>query len=262
MTTSAISQPSNTALIQVPVFTGKQPGALGPRCLPVTLVGATLVANPVQIIDLQNVQARKFIDFIQTIFVDNSLNLVPISINIAGTGQTITVGGQTQGYYPVLCPNPPKFTVSAQGASANINFEFLNVYLSQVWTSANAVIPISGGLVQVADPALDALISSGALAVRDSSGISTTSAVTRTALTGALQTVLAANPARTGAAFFNEQGASTILYLKAGAGASATSYTIPMAANSYYELPFKWQGVITGLSSTAAGFVVATEFTP
>lgn len=63
-------------------------------------------------------------------------------------------------------------------------------------------------------------------------------------------TLLESNPLRIGATIFNEGTATLTLHL--GAGASATVYTLVMAATGYYELPFGYTGIVTGLWSAAS----------
>jgi len=72
-------------------------------------------------------------------------------------------------------------------------------------------------------------------------------------------TVLASNAARYGATVQNDS--SAILYLKFGAAASTTSYTVQMAANSYYEVPFGYTGILAGLWVSATGSARVTEIT-
>lgn len=73
-------------------------------------------------------------------------------------------------------------------------------------------------------------------------------------------TLLAANANRRGASFYNDSSAT--LYLKCGSTASLTSFTIPVEPRGYYELPFKYAGIIDGIWSSAAGGAVRiTEFT-
>src|SRR5690606_14803827 len=64
-------------------------------------------------------------------------------------------------------------------------------------------------------------------------------------------TILAANPARTGASVYNDSAA--ILYLKLGTTASTTSFTIKMQPESYYEVPFGYTGVLNGIWASATG---------
>lgn len=72
-------------------------------------------------------------------------------------------------------------------------------------------------------------------------------------------TILAANTARMGAQFYNDSTA--ILYLKFGTTASATSFTVPLAAATYYELPGGYTGNIDGIWVSANGACRVTELT-
>lgn len=75
-------------------------------------------------------------------------------------------------------------------------------------------------------------------------------------------TVLASNANRLGATFFNDSTSS--LYLKFGATASATSFTVLIAPQGYYELPTPhlYTGIVDGIwSSDASGAVRVTELT-
>ena len=90
--------------------------------------------------------------------------------------------------------------------------------------------------------------------LRSSTGTSTTVASSATVVT-----LLAANTARLGATCYNES--TVVLYLKLGATASITSYTVQMAASSYYEVPFGYTGIITGLWASATGNARVGELT-
>lgn len=62
-------------------------------------------------------------------------------------------------------------------------------------------------------------------------------------------TFLVANPSRKGATIWND--ASANLFVKFGTGASDTSFTVRLSSNSYYEVPFGYTGMITGIWATA-----------
>lgn len=72
-------------------------------------------------------------------------------------------------------------------------------------------------------------------------------------------TLLAENAARKGATIYNDSTA--ILGLKLGATASATSFTVKMQPDAYYELPFGYTGIIDGIWIVASGSARITEFT-
>jgi hypothetical protein len=71
--------------------------------------------------------------------------------------------------------------------------------------------------------------------------------------------LLASNTARKNATFFNDSTA--VLYLKFGATASTTSYTVQIPSNGYYELPNGkvYNGAIDGIWAAANGAVRITE---
>lgn len=73
-------------------------------------------------------------------------------------------------------------------------------------------------------------------------------------------TVLAANTARIGCTIYNDSTA--ILYLALGATtASVTNYTVQIAANAYYEVPFNTTMALSGIWAAANGFARVTELT-
>ena len=90
----------------------------------------------------------------------------------------------------------------------------------------------------------------------------TSSSVVSVARNAASTTILAANGYRNGASIFNYSNA--VLYLRLSAGtASSTSYSTKLGAQSYFEVPTKYSGVITGIwASAGIGNAYVTEYTP
>lgn len=85
-----------------------------------------------------------------------------------------------------------------------------------------------------------------------------TSSVTSVADTASSTTLLASNANRLGATIHNDS--TVALYLKLGATASTTSFTVKMAADSYYEVPANYTGIIDGIwASDASGSARITE---
>jgi hypothetical protein len=73
-------------------------------------------------------------------------------------------------------------------------------------------------------------------------------------------TLKASNTARIGLLIYNDS--SSALYVKFGATASTTSFTIKIAANSYYEMPNPiYTGIVDGIWASANGFAYVTELT-
>lgn len=70
-------------------------------------------------------------------------------------------------------------------------------------------------------------------------------------------TLLASNANRLGATFQNDS--TDILFLKLGSAASTTSYTVRMVGNSYYEIPYSYTGIVTGVWSGTNGACRVSE---
>lgn len=86
------------------------------------------------------------------------------------------------------------------------------------------------------------------------------STVTAVAVGGVSTLLLAANPARRGASFWNDAG--TNLYLKLGAVASAASFTVRLSGFSFYEIQFPvYTGTVEAIRTAGAGTVLVTELT-
>lgn len=88
-----------------------------------------------------------------------------------------------------------------------------------------------------------------------------TSAVTSVAAAVASTSLLASNTSRRGATFYNDS-ASASLYIKLGATASLTSFTVLVPPSGYYEVPSPvYTGAIDGIWDAAVGDARITELT-
>lgn len=88
-----------------------------------------------------------------------------------------------------------------------------------------------------------------------------TAPVTSVASSITVVTLLAVNTSRIGASFYNDS--ANILYLKWGANAATSDYTVKMQAGAFYEVP-PWPiytGIITGIWDVATGSCLITELT-
>lgn len=72
-------------------------------------------------------------------------------------------------------------------------------------------------------------------------------------------TLLASNSARIAATIYNDS--TQVCYVKFGATASSTSFTVPLATNTYYEVPGGYTGIIDGIWVSANGNARVTELT-
>jgi hypothetical protein len=114
--------------------------------------------------------------------------------------------------------------------------------------------PVSGTFWQSTQP-----VSIAAIVTTKETRAATT-AVTSVNDSAANQTLLASNANRLGATIHNDS--TVALYLKLGATASLTSFTVKMAADSYFEVPYGYTGIIDGIwASDASGAARITELT-
>lgn len=92
-----------------------------------------------------------------------------------------------------------------------------------------------------------------------SAASSATATTANVAGSATVVTLSVANPNREGFAVSNDSGSA--MYLKEGAAASATSFTVKVPAGGYWEMPLPpvYTGIITALWDTATGFARTTE---
>jgi hypothetical protein len=87
-----------------------------------------------------------------------------------------------------------------------------------------------------------------------------TAARTNVAASLVTQVILAANASRTGATIYNDSNQR--LHLNFAATASTTDFTVKLQSDGYYEVPFGYTGVISGVWNVVNGTARVTEITP
>lgn len=145
----------------------------------------------------------------------------------------------------------------------------LNIGASGDLISTDVITTLNGGAVVTGEKAQRVKVGWGVDATfNDTSATNPLPVAQQTAASSAITsvvgsitsvTVLAANTSRKGAYFFNES--TSILYLAFASTASTTAYTVQVASNGYFEMPYKplYTGLITGIWATASGNVRITE---
>jgi hypothetical protein len=88
------------------------------------------------------------------------------------------------------------------------------------------------------------------------SSTSTSSTVAAATTSG---TVLAANSSRKGATIWNNSTAN--LYIDFDSAASASDFAVKISAGGYYEMPFSYTGIISGIWDAANGNALVRELT-
>lgn len=127
--------------------------------------------------------------------------------------------------------------------------------------AAGAAGTISAKLRRLTTDISSALTAIAAL-VQKTDTQATTATVTQQADQATNVTLQAANASRKGLSIFNDS--TEILYIKFGATATTTSYTVKIAAQGYWELP-RGNGLYTGIidgiwANNGSGFSYATEW--
>ncbi|RJP21683.1 MAG: hypothetical protein C4529_07080 [Deltaproteobacteria bacterium] len=96
--------------------------------------------------------------------------------------------------------------------------------------------------------------------VFSTTGGNATAGLSNVASSASSVTILAANAARKGAIVYND--VDKYLYLKFGATASTTSFTVKMGPGDYYEVPFGYTGILDGIwEASPTGSARVTEIT-
>ena len=159
-------------------------------------------------------------------------------VSLASMPTTPVTGTFWQATQPVSIASMPSTAVTNAGTFA-------------VQVTSAPTTPVTGTFFQATQPVSIAATVTTADAGNSTSVVSSVSASITTV------TLKAANSARKGLAVNNDS--TSILYLKLGATASSTSYTVKMAANSYFELPYNYTGTVDGIWVTATGAALITE---
>lgn len=129
----------------------------GPKAIPVR---ADLRAVSSVLVDLGTQNELQQISFVQCVYIDNSQNASPVTIQSDGTNQTVGIGAGKQGYLPLLSTLPNRFIIQSVGAVI-IPIVFLNVPMPfGVWSASGSDdFQFDGtGNLLVSDATLAALI--------------------------------------------------------------------------------------------------------
>jgi len=122
----------------------------------------------------------------------------------------------------------------------------------------DAVVKAASTPAVATDPALVVAISPNNI-LTFSPSPSTASAVTQVAGSLVVVTLQAANAARKGLTLYNE--GNQAWYVKLGAAATLTSFTVKILRDGYYEVPFGYTGIVTGIQAVSSSSLYVTELT-
>lgn len=207
-------------------FAGPNPlGVFG-----VTPIGVvTLVANVKQdIYSLLTSNLRGLQGDIQSVWVDNSAGLGTVVVRAQQSRQYAIWGPGQFGWQQLLITMPSTVEIIS---TANVS----------------VAINVASGVINAALSTLGTIT-----APNGSTRVDITSSL-------AAQTFLAANTARRGFTVWNESTETLYLLLATGT-VSATNYTVILGPNDYFESPFPYGGVVSGVWAVVNGGARITEF--
>lgn len=207
----------------------------------------------------------------------SAVNPVYVQGNITANNSSVGADGaaflsfdtQVGGKVTTAAPTYTNGNLSALSLTTLGGLRIDGVYAGATATSTATDMMVSGGYVTTAAPSytnatLNALSldTSGNLRVTGfvTTNKASSSAVTSTSASTSSVTILASNATRVGATVFNTS--SKVMYVKLGATASTSSFTTQLFANSYWEVPNDYTGVIDAVWAGTGGAAIVTELTP
>jgi len=162
-----------------------------------------------------------------------------------------TVGSKTSANSVpvVIASDQGAVAVTVSGVATAANQTTLGSQTTKINDGTNtANVKAASVSAVAADPALVVTPRQAGTATLSNVGASVTSV-----------TLLAANVARIGATVYNDSTA--LLYVKFGTTASTSSFTVRVASQGYYEVPFGYTGRIDGIWASANGSARVSEMT-
>lgn len=120
-------------------------------------------------------------------------------------------------------------------------------------SSAIATLPVS-----LASVPSHAVTNAGTFAVQNTPAVAASATLANVASSASNVTIIASNASRKGAIVQNDS--TQVLYLKFGATATSSSYTVKMSAGDYYEFPQPvYTGIVDGIWASSNGSARVTE---
>lgn len=141
------------------------------------VIRADLDFSALDNIDIEGLLATTtgFMSYVQGVFIDNQTNPNPVELKCSVTGQIITCPATSQGYFPLLITNPPRFNASTTpAADLRVLMFFYNVPIQPMVWGPDGIIVSTGGLtnaelratpVPVSGPLTDAQLRATAVPV-------------------------------------------------------------------------------------------------
>ncbi len=170
-----------------------------------------------------------------------------------GTNNAAVLNAAPTTEYGVVVRNIPSGTQTVSGSG---NFTVAQATASNL----NAAVVGTGTAGSPATGVVTVQGITNGTAIPTSTTKSATGTATSVAAAGTAQTLAALNASRLGISIYNESQQN--LYVKLGSAATVSSYTVRLRGDAYYEVPYGYTGIITGIwDGTPAGSARITEMT-
>jgi hypothetical protein len=105
----------------------------GPKAVPLLINFAAFASYT---LDMGNQQQQRYISMIQTLYIDLSAASDDMTVTFPISGQVIHAVKGTQGYYSVLCANPPRMIFANSSGADVVPVFLINVPIAGVVWSA------------------------------------------------------------------------------------------------------------------------------
>jgi hypothetical protein len=238
----------------VKVNNGTAP-AEGRLCIPYQI---DFTAAQSAVIDLTNIQQmQQRISFVQTVFVDNSLNAQPVTLTMANTNQKLTVPANSCAYLPMALSLQNVITVQTTGGIV-LQLQLFNFGIAPfVWSALNPVAGGTGGTIPVSDAVLESTVLNGVMSTKVTGNISTTGASGTITAGGTAQALLAANASRQYLRFQNTSSATLWLNDNGGTAGVNVGDSIEIAPGQMYET---FPGFVSSKAISVFGATTGQQF--
>lgn len=256
--TSALQTTGNTSVGSIDTKTPALGQALATSSVPVVLTAAQLTTlTPVAGLTDAQIRATP-LPISGTVTVNTGLTDAQIratALPVSGTVTTnATLAAETTKVIGTV--NIAAAQAVTANAGTNLNTSALTLETTQLAMSAKLPATL-GQKAMAASIAVTVASDQATIPITETRPASATLA--NVASSASNVTLLVSNSARRMATFFNDS--TSVVFIKFGATASATSYTVQVQASGYYEMPFPtYTGIIDGIWSTANGNMRVTEY--
>jgi len=110
----------------------------GPQALALTLDFSLATGLSQYTLDLSQYQWQAKFSILQSIYIDNSANGVPLVVQDQNTGFQLVANPHTQGWYTILSPVPTKIVLTCSGGPNNVQIFLANVPIpGMVWAATH-----------------------------------------------------------------------------------------------------------------------------